>query len=301
MIDTIRLLLDASPFERGPGWTETQSRKVISNDLASVESDVVLAQHEDSGARIGGSLGGSTWLEVSLPRLVYGSNDRVLRFEDITPAIEAARELASQVHRRADVICVTRLDIAGHHPAKAGDAIAAHRTTRHPRIRAQACEWFGESIHWIGRELHGRLYDKEKECGRPSGDYFRMEWQMRGSALKSAITGNKKRRVELQDVTPSRVYSTYRTLCLGLAPQVLQRPRSIYELIAVGEELGWRDKAGRSILEIYESARSARTARRIRNYVAAARPDSWGIDWSAWLPLDRDRATILWDAQRIAA
>jgi hypothetical protein len=78
----------------------------------------------------------------------------------------------------------TRLDLVGQFLVEPADMLAAHRETMHPRIRGRKSYYEGESLHFVRKERHLRIYDKVNEMQGKPGQVTRVEWQLRGEAMR---------------------------------------------------------------------------------------------------------------------
>lgn len=191
MIDTVRFKLNPVRF-RGlelPGW-EMYKRIAPGEDGSPVESSWY--QHKETALRIGGPSDQSSWMEVSLPRLFYGSNGYLLRPADMNSAAVAAFDLASDV--LVDYVApegLSRYDLVHHFTGEARDYVCSLRGLKHKRVRRVAVEWFESGLEWPGTNVYIRLYDKRAEMERKPGDIQRLEFQLRKKALNAVWSLDK--------------------------------------------------------------------------------------------------------------
>lgn len=185
MIDTVRFKLNPVKFKglELPGW---EMHKHISPGEDGFPIESSWYQHKESALRIGGTHERSSWLEVSLPRLFYGSNGYLLRPKDMNSAVTAAFDLASDVLTDyIDPDQLTRYDLVHHFLGDARDYVCALRGLKHKRVRKVAVEFFESGLEWPGTNVYIRLYDKRAEMERCPGEIQRLEFQLRRKALRS--------------------------------------------------------------------------------------------------------------------
>lgn len=224
MIDTVRFSLENVPFKglELPGWEKYVGIR-LGDDGESLES--VQYKHKETALRIGGQGNLSSWLEVSLPRLFYGSNGILLRPSDIDSATIAAFDLASHVlvdYVRPEKL--TRYDLVHHFLGNAKDYVASLRGLRHQRVRKVAVEWFESGLEWPGTNVYIRLYDKLAEMEKRAGEVQRLEFQLRKKALRAVWDLRK-------GFDSEKLYQQYRDLCGGFSTRKVPRLGSVSELL----------------------------------------------------------------------
>ena len=294
MLDTVRMTIcgnyradaEGTKGDLPTGWT---SKEYVAFDQMGHARGVRNVQHVDTGLRIMGSTCDADEVEVSLPRVLHGDNGRLLATpEDLGQAVQKTMDLLGSVLDRPRVSHFTRCDLVWQFEGDPLDWINALRRAKHPRVRKAGHEFFDESLHWPGKEVHGRLYDKGKECGKDPGKIVRFEWQLRGSALAKALgTEGKVRMAEVLDF--KREYSEYRKLVTAFERRVLVKPRGLAEFFVYCDTQGWVDENGRNALAVYSSSKSDRTKRRLLlDYQRAKFGDSSVVvlDLGELLPLD---------------
>lgn len=294
MLDTVRMILCGNYHrdqELPEGWS---SKEYVAFDREGHGRCVRTVQHAATDLRMGGSGTCVDWVEVSLPRVLHGSNDRLLSTsEELKESVDGALALVRTLVDRPRVDHFTRVDLVWQFAADPVDWINALRRARHPSIRKPTQEFFDESLHWAGREVHGRLYDKGKECGKEPGKVARFEWQLRGKALPRLLGSHGK--VGMAEVVDfQREYRVYRDLCSGFEPRTLVKPRTLPEFFVYCDSEGLRDQHGRTVLDIYGAGRSARTMRRLRRDVQDARTSGAVVvvNFSELLPVDHPPAAV---------
>lgn len=227
-------------------------------------------QHHDTGMRIGGNEAGAKWAEVSAPRVLFGSNHRCIHNpEQLFEAVHGTFEVARQILPGFEVDRYTRVDLAYQFRADPRWLISVHRNHRHPWVRSHACEWFGESINWIGQETRIRLYDKAKEVEKKPGDVARLEVQLRGRKLRKLVAGHEKRK--LVDLTWDRCLRAYEWLLMGFQPISTAEVSSMVEFLSLAERDGLRFKDGRTATEVWLETKTLRHRRRVRQQMNRVR------------------------------
>lgn len=292
MIDTIRLVMagtlrdeDEIPndfsvsfhrgehLEGGAGETERLPR----------DSEQWICQEKNSGLRIGG-VGRltATWVEVSLPRLLFGWNGRCIGGQE---ELDAAWQ---KLQRYVDLVCTnvvwmkcTRLDLVWQFTGDPADFVRFHRQARHPFVRKACVEYLNQAIEFPGRNCRIRIYDKRKEQeGRP-GRVVRAEVQLRGDVLRRVIGES------LPPFDLDQLYCQYRSLFCMFRTGEIPDVQSIYEFVAWLQSIGW-EYQGLDAVEVATRHKAARTRRRWRTLVAnATLREGSKMSWERLLPGDR--------------
>ena len=295
MIDTLAMIVEADHFNPPDHWHTTVSEKVEKEQTDEVPHAKFRHTDPVSGARVEGpEFHRPERFEVSVPRLTLGKNSRCLTWETTNKAIARTVDCLRERCTNLNVKHVTRVDVVCQFEGNPSEVIAAHANTPHPRVRAKPLQFFDSTVYWKGRERVGRLYDKElEENGSRDGRTIRMEWQLRGSALKDAFFVEKGEKLKVEKVTGLLSYYALRELTLPLQPPAYHSPNSIVEFLAACDSYGHTDPIGRPISEVYMSMKSSRTARRLRKGIASCRPRVHQFDWNEILPDDPREAKII--------
>lgn len=277
MIDTIRF--EPCPIgtpEPHPGWAQTNWERTP--EMGADPEATWLWQHHETGMRIGGNEYGARWAEVSAPRVLFGANHRCIRNADqLSQALYGSCEIARQILPGFEFNHFTRVDLVYQFRKDPRWLVSVHRNQRHPWVRSHGCEWFGESISWIGKETRIRLYDKAKEVENKAGDVARLEAQLRGAKLRKLIAGHQKRKVEA--LTWDRCLRAYEWLLMGFQPVSAAKVSGLTEFLVLAEQEGWRASDGRTAVEIWLEQKSDRQRRRTRREMNRVRLKRNEWDW----------------------
>lgn len=277
MIDTIRLKLESVPFKglELPGW---EKHEKISPGFCGEPVESSWYIHKETGLRVGGSSLTSSWMEVSLPRLFYGSNGYLLRAEHMNPALFSAFDLASEV--LVDYIKpekLTRYDLCHHFVGEAKDYVCSLRGLKHKRVRRVAVEWFESGLEWPGTNVFIRLYDKNEEMNNSPGEIQRLEFQLRKTALRNIWSLEK-------GLSPEKCFKQYRDLAGEFAS------RSVPRIGSVNDFLCWlrTEKVrvnGIDPVERFLASKSRASRYRIEKDLNSVRLDFFDAKFTSQLPL----------------
>jgi hypothetical protein len=280
MIDTIRVRLEGRDWKEVPsGWKGSFSKKHICDMVSSEgnqDSTNAMFEHEESGLRVGGTLELPKWAEVSLPRLVYGTNGKLLREEDSKASMGALRDLVSTVVRDPVLLDASRLDLVGQFSGDLRQWNSALRRVPHKQVRRPGLEFFDSGLVWPGKYLHVRLYDKGLEQTRKPSSVVRLEFQTRSSLIPSSVCS-----AGLLDYAAA--YQAYRKLCMGFAPRMVPKIQGLVDLLSWCEKCRFSND-GMTPTELYLAGLSLRHQRRIRAAVADAKLRYFRINWDELVP-----------------
>jgi hypothetical protein len=286
MIDTVRVEYFGKWRGNTPdGWTVIESRRTTPGlDSVPVMKCGRMMAHNETGFRTGGSLEYASWFEVSLPRLLFPNNGFMIRSqEQLDQATAKAMELAETVSEPllngTNPRCC-RLDLVGQFLVEPKDMLTAHRETMHPRIRGRKSYYEGESLHFVGKERHCRIYDKVKEMQGKPGHVTRVEWQLRGDALRHDLNRDL---VALRNLNAEECYGAYRRLCLEFQPKSLPVDSTIYDILAVGVREG-TTIAGIPLIDYWAQGKHHKTVRRVKGEIAKRRVETFKVNWVELLP-----------------
>lgn len=283
MIDTVRIgLLGLGGWQQAPSssWTFSSGRKLVQEGIegASVETSYRMFQHEASGLRVGGGEESPRWVEVSLPRLVYGSNGILLKESDCAVAAERVQELVSQCVSRPQFLELSRVDLVGQFSGDLRQWNEAFRRVPHQRIRRTGLEFFDSGLVWPGKHLHVRLYDKGLEqLGRRS-NCVRLEFQTRGKLVPHSVLNADRLKIDYH-----KAYESFRKLCLGFSPKVVPIIGKIADLLAWCNACGFQND-GMTPTELYLRSLSHRQQRRLRAQLSLVELRHFRIDWDSLVP-----------------
>jgi hypothetical protein len=116
----------------------------------------------------------------------------------------------------------------------------------------------GESLHFVGKETHCRIYDKVKEMQGKPGQVTQVEWQLRGDALLPAFNRDM---LQLRNLVLEDCYDSYRSVCPEFEPKSLPESSAIHDLLAVGVKEG-KKLSGIPIFDYWVRKKHPKTVRR---------------------------------------
>ena len=224
MIDTVRFTIQSCPFpELVPaGWQ--RSRKRYEDDDSEDWREKTIFQHTRTDLRIGGSDGYASFIEVSLPKLVYPTNGFLLRAHEVNMAYLAALDLVFEVLDFCVIEKLTRYDLVHHFRGLASDFIASLYGLKHRAVRNKCVAFFDTGIEWPGSQTRIRLYDKRAEQEKAIGLIQRLEFQLRKKALRQVWSAE-------QGFDCESLYQHYKDLCGGFARRRVPRMGSLAEVL----------------------------------------------------------------------
>ena len=288
MVDTVRVEYFGKWRGGTPaGWTRIESqRSAQAMDGKAVVKAGRMMVNEETGLRIGGDTEYATWFEVSLPRLLFGNNGIVIRTqEQIDEAVRKAMGLAEAVSepmlQGTNPRC-TRLDLVAQFLIEPSDMMLAHRETAHPRVRGRKSYYVGESLHFVGKERRCRIYDKVKEMQGKPGHVTRVEWQLRGDALRHDM---RRDFVALRNLNIEDCYDAFRRLCMEFEPKALPALSDFCDLLAAGIRDGLM-VGGIPFFDAWARGKHPKTVRRVRGEIAKRRAEVFKVEWQKLLPDD---------------
>ena len=135
------------------------------------------------------------WAELSLPKLLFGHNGRVI--ENQTQLDAALAKFAERLNefvevRHLDEGQPSRVDMAWNFDLSASSYITAHANLRVPGIqKLPAVFEGGQGVSWrsAGSRFMVSLYNKSKEMHRP-GEVLRAEVSLRGRQFAQRLQGD---------------------------------------------------------------------------------------------------------------
>ncbi|HOW64854.1 MAG TPA: hypothetical protein PK256_06170 [Verrucomicrobiota bacterium] len=237
--------------------------------------------HTPTGLRASGSEAAMHQFEVSLPRVLFGHNGRLLKSQkEIDTAMDQVREILDEIGEGPDEPPVfKRVDLVWQFKGDPKLFIAAHEKARHRRIRRDAVRFENGSLTWIGSSRSVVIYDKLLEMTRNQpGDVVRAEVRLRGCALKRMFGPEPIRQLSFD-----RCYEAYRNTMLGFCPNKVPRPSNFAESLAVAQREGWQS-GGVSAFDIFCGHLGQRQRRRLQKQMAQIRGETFGFDWADLLP-----------------
>lgn len=282
MVDTVSLFAPHEVVRRPPlNWGLKRIWRRQTH--GEIETDVY--EHLESGLRVSGSDGEVTKMEVSLPRLLHGTNAKLIKSErELDDALSQALALVRQfaVPTTMEKFWFGRADLVWQFRGNPSDFIKAHWHLRHKRVRRETGHYDGQSLYWPGCGFRVRMYDKGLEqTGKPS-DVVRVEVQLRGKRLRQ-LFGVQEAGLTALDF--AQCYSVYRRILLEFDPKPLTEIHGLTELLAIGEKAGWSYQ-GISAFDLWARRKNPRHAKAVKRKVAKVVLHDSTIKWHDLLPED---------------
>lgn len=291
------------------GWEFSSHRKTVAGDDDHYrESETRTYKHVESGLKAVGDDVRINKVEVSLPRVLHGSNGKLIKsdleLEDaLCRALAIVREIAIPTNYEPEYsICEPEYSINSGDPDDLGssdekfrfqrvdlvwqfrgnpkDFITAHFHLRHKRVRRATGHYDGQSLYWPGTGFRVCMYDKELELNKRRGDVIRVEVQIRGMPSLRKWFGFEK---HLTDLRFDECYDIYRTILCEFNPSPLPEVGGLVELLAVGERNGWKHH-GVGIFDLWAREKNPNYARQVKTKMAKLNLREFGINWSELLP-----------------
>lgn len=267
MIDTVRqnAFVWASP-EPPAGWTCKTGVTQEKAPGAAAEREWVAFQHESTGLRLFGNPTGedggewlATKMEVSLPRLVHGSNGVLLKNQaEIDQALAKMRELALSLvvpgrEHFTRLGSFSRVDLVWQFRGNPAQWIGDLSRAYHPSIRRAKVIYEGESVHFPGIGRHLRIYDKQKESKGSRGNVVRCELQLSKKPLIESLGNDDPFKSEVVDLHFGRAYSVYREFLSEFEPITKPHIGKMVEFLAYCQKEKIRDPKGRLLFDLWAS------------------------------------------------
>lgn len=248
----------------------------------SFGADSVIVTHTQTRlrTRIWGSF--VVWVEVSLPKVLFGHNGRLLSSQD---EIDSAFRRVDRILDRFSTGSnhgreFSRVDLVWQFKGDPKVFANAHRDSRHPMIHRSAIDYGGNQLVWQGSKLRIGMYDKVLEQTRKrTGDVMRVEIQLRGDRLRK-VFGLTTAMTHL-DFLES--YRTYRSIIRKFSPKPVPRVSRPVDLIAFA--------ATRHSVNLWPHwkghFKNSQALSRARRELLARKLKYSRIDWSELLPAKR--------------
>ena len=277
MIDTVKFLFDC-PVKMPSSSSDVWKRKRGVN-LPEEGNPVpwFTLQHNESDLRIFGHGDYAESVEVSLPKLLYGTNGKLLRAGDIDSALNQCLDITATVVEEPSFDRLSRLDLVHHFEGYLFESIESLRGLKHRRIRRKGVEFFDTGLEWPGKELRVRLYDKQAEQGFGPGMIQRLEFQMRGKALPTHLWSSS----EGFDV--EGCYSHYKALCGGFSYRSVPRLSSVADLL-VFLKINDCKLGGVDPVSLYMNSKSKRTRYRLEAQMRGVKLEYFEANFISKLP-----------------
>lgn len=222
MLDTVKFKLSPSPLKvAGPDWKVEKGTRIDDDGVRGWTS----YSHKETALRIYGSEGFAGNIELSLPRLMHGSNGILLRPSEVNTAYFGALDLASTVVEDLLPEKLTRVDLVHHFHGWAFDFVASLKGLKHTAVRKKQIEFFESGLEWPGKNMRIRLYDKKAEMCNQPGMIQRLEAQLRNNKLDNVVWSPRS------GFDVANLYEIYKAVCSGFSSRKIPRISSIEELL----------------------------------------------------------------------
>jgi hypothetical protein len=207
--------------------------------------------HSQHGIRISQqSRSNDSFVEVSLPRLLFGSNARLItRQHQIDAALKLADQLTAQVAApRHAAKEFTRVDFAWQVLGNIEDYIFALYGFPYPQIRKGPTIYHRETIEWRSKDLSIVIYDKKRERNKSrgkNGRIVRIEVQLKGKKLQQAFAQPFLTRLDF-----ARCYRVFRKFVLQLEPIAVPCVSKRSDVYQQAIAANWKLKNGLPYFEV---------------------------------------------------
>jgi hypothetical protein len=192
-------------------------------------------------------------------------------------AYRAAVDLASEVVEDLRLDSITRYDVVHHFRGAMCDFLDSLRGITHSKVRRKQVEYFDTGLSWPGKDCHIRLYDKKMESEHIAGMIQRLEFQLRGSALRDVWTS-------LGGFDPDALYEHYKLLCNGFrGSRPVPRLGSLPELLCLLEKHRIMIE-GTDVVSRFVNAKSRRTKYRLRAEIKSVKLEYFNANFMEHLP-----------------
>lgn len=288
MIDTVkfkqRLFVQASAQEfADPDVWRSEHKQIDTTDRDGrpVQRRRWVLAHKPTGFRASGTDDVLGTFEVSLPRVLFGHNGRLLKSQaEINDALYMVYDLMDQIGERSDEPPeFKRVDLVWQFQGDPNLFITAHQHARHRRIRRDVVKYEKGSLTWIGSGRSVCMYDKCLEMLKVPGEIMRVEVRLRDNVL-AKLFGQRA----VRSLNFDTCYELYRNTLLGFCPSSVPKVSAISEFLALAEREGWKSD-GVSAFEIYTQRLSKKQRRRIQKQMAQTRSSVFNFDWADLLPV----------------
>jgi hypothetical protein len=287
MIDTVRLF---SPhrirWEPSLEWDfKVISKRRFDHQGKQVIHEYPTFTHIPTGLRAWGMADEIKWIEASLPRVLHGTNGKLLIDDN---EIQDALAKVKQIVREIGTPLIydeyfNRIDLVWQFRGNPADFLAAHHDLRHGKVRRQTSHYDDQGVTWPGSGLLIRMYDKLQEMTGKSGDVVRVEVQLRGNRLRQQMADETGQVTELNF---DRCYQIYRDLIVsGFKPAPLSEIRGLDDFLAAAVRNGWNED-GLPAFDMWARGKNPRYVQAKRSMIAKIVLRTSSIDWNQLLPED---------------
>lgn len=236
-----------------------------------------------------------TAVEVSLPRLLFGTNGKLIDSQkQIDDALKKADDLIAHIATPARPIRnFTRVDLVWHFrsipPLR---FFLAHQHCNFPEIKRKVTEFKinvsrnrfrTTGIEWQGDKLRVKMYDKT-QFKDENGNTFkfpsyivRVEITLRGQKLRDKLSHG----AGVTNLNLESCYRCYRAMLLKFHPE------AVADLSSKEEILFLALRKGIPVFDLLSGTMSDKTLSRLRKKMSKRLLESYQIDWNKLLPAGR--------------
>lgn len=288
MVDTIRMkvLLPVTTRTAPKGWMRRGSTTLKADALDGMldRHDGLRFEHEHTGLMMGGRAPFLSWLQVSLARLLFGHNGRLISSEsELRAAFDRLVELLSEI---CDPILegatFTRADLVWQFSGLFAHFANAYRTAKFKGVRKEGGGYERESMFWKGSAMHLRIYDKVRQITKKQpGNVLRVEIQLHNPKFKKLLGDGEA----VTELSFQRCFNVYRKLMQGFAPTKIPSASTIAELFVMADLDGYKPQGkSQSQFEYWAAKHSPRQVSRMRQQMAAVRLETFEHDFFKLFP-----------------
>lgn len=217
------------------------------------------------------------YAEVSLPRVLYGHNSRLIASQNaLNHAVNVVSSLLDEITQpaRSEPI-YTRIDLVWQIGGDIKEFLLAYRNARTRFVRKPAIIYTDSGLRWQGRGFVLNLYEKTLRETKKPGHIIRIEAQLRGKALERHL-GN-----DIKHLRFRRLYRAYRKILLSLNPTAIPRLTRCADILAFAE------RNGIPLVDYWAIGKSPITVRRVRKEVAVRQIEYARLNPKTLFPLPR--------------
>lgn len=269
-----------SPEFKERNWTSTAIRQVSAKGW---RSETMRLSHQPSGATLwlAGEIISS--VQVSLPRLVFGTNGCLITDEmQLQGARAKLWDLVGEIAHLSEAAPaeLTRLDLVLHLPTPPARLLPVLRFATSPYIRRKTHVYNSTSVVYPGSMLRVTAYDKAAEMKLGPGHLTRLEVSLRKSRSIQRHLGHR----DFNNLRFDECYAAYREIVLAFdLPPEPAKKYSEPGLIAACEDQEFRP-TGIAVTDWALQEKNPRTHRRLQREIAKKLCGMRRIDFGALLP-----------------
>ncbi len=283
MIDTVKFQQPRSHRENVSrrNWVvQTVMRETVDPD--GFEDERLAHQrgcHKTDGIKFFGNRDQIVLVEASLPRVLFGSNGKLLKSQsNINAALRKLDRMLGKIsHRSENARAFKRVDLVWHVPGSCSEFILAHQNVAHPRVRKATCTYDKQSITWNGSALRLMLYDKSQKEIQKKGSFVRVEAQLRGHVLDEYLDKS------FGELDFAVAYRFLRRLVLQLEPAVTPVVSGMVSLLANCSRLPAPSGQVHPV-EAYLQGLTKRRRTTLRSEIRSHSYESRVVRWAELLP-----------------